>query len=304
MIRLQQTGKSLGSDILLTIIVEDEASSDVIFKELWDKIFKFNANFSRFEIDSELTLVNNSAGKEIKVSKEFVSLLKLSKDYIKETDGLFNPFILPALQKAGYKGSWPNVNKFNKDLDYSNRSSSFGYDDIKIKNDEIKIPVNSALDFGGIGKGYMADQLANVLDKNGINNYWISLGGDIVCSGTDINGNNWSIGIAGDKNNLVIDYIENKDGKRLALATSGTIRRKGDSWHHLIDPRTLKSSKSNIRIASIVGSSSTSADIFASCLIIDGEKYISKLKGKEDLDKAIIQIGSGNHYKIKKFELN
>jgi len=304
MIRLQQSGQSLGSEILLTIIVRDEQYGEIIFSHLWDKIYKFNNRFSRFLKDSELTKVNLANGKETKVSNEFIELLKEAKRYIKETDGLFNPFILPALQEVGYIGSFPNFNKFDENLDFTKRSSSYSYEDIVIKDNFVTIPKNSALDFGGIGKGYMADKLADYLDLKGIKNYWISLGGDIVCSGRDIDDHNWSIAIAGDKKNLVVDYIENVDGKRLALATSGVVRRKGADWHHLIDPRTLKSSNSNIQIASIAGSSSTATDIFASCLIIDGDKYINKIKGKKGLFKAIIQVREKDQSKIKKYELN
>jgi len=304
MMRLQQSGYSLGCDILLTLSLDKEKTAEGLFKSLWVIINNFNKKFSRFSVTSELTKVNLSAGQKTKVSQEFLKLTRISRDYCEKTNGFFNPFILPSLQKAGYKGSWPKVDDFDSQLDFSKRSSSFAASDIVIEKGFITIPLNSAIDFGGIGKGFLADKLANFLLSKNVANFWLSIGGEIVCSGQDNEDKSWQVGIAGIKDDRLVDSIDNKNGQTLAVATSGVTKRKGSGWHHIIDPRTLKPSKSNVLIASVVANSCTLADIYASCLVIEGEKFIEKIRNNTSVQKIVLQLNEKSHYKIKKIQIN
>src|SRR5882757_10538330 len=104
--RLQQTKVALGSDALLTLIVGDNEGAAAIFTELWQEIHLFEATFSRFQSDSELTYVNQGAGERTEASLEFLALARATKRMAEQTGGLYNPFVLPKLQAAGYKGSW------------------------------------------------------------------------------------------------------------------------------------------------------------------------------------------------------
>ena len=102
-----QTKIALGSETTLNLISNlDEININKIFEELWSKIDNFENKFSRFIVDSELSKFNASAGSKQFVSKEFLDILKLSMNYFKKTNGLFNIFILPALQKSGYINSF------------------------------------------------------------------------------------------------------------------------------------------------------------------------------------------------------
>lgn len=285
LLRFQKLGVALGSEVMLTVLVKNESEAKRTLETLWANITAFEKRFSRFLADSELSTFNAQAGQETKISAEFRQLLLVAQKYSLKTDGLYNPFILPSLQRAGYIGSWPNTGDYDQALNYSIRQV-VGIEELIINKSSATIPANSALDFGGIGKGYLLDQLSAYLDKSNIKNYWLSLGGDIISSGHDLENKNWIIGIAdsGD-DEVAIETIDNK-GIKMALATSGTTIRKGLGWHHIIDPRTGLSADTDIITATVVVSppagGGVEADIYAKCLLILGsaeaESYATKNK--------------------------
>lgn len=287
LVRMQKTGKALGSEIVLTVLAKNEAAAVQTLEFLWAKIVAFEKRFSRFLVDSELSTFNARAGQETKISPDFRQLLLMAQKYSLKTDGLYNPFILPSLNRAGYIGSWPNTTVYDQSLNYSIRHV-FDIDKLTIKRSSAMIPINSALDFGGIGKGYLLDQLAQYLDKSGINDYWISLGGDIICDGHDIENRNWKIGIADAQDNeVIIESIDNQ-GAKMALATSGTTFRKGIGWHHIIDPRTGLSADTDIVTATVKAKTGVEADIYAKCLLILGSANAQVFLAKKKL-YAIVQ---------------
>lgn len=277
----QESRRALGTECLITLNTPDFVLAKNTIRSFWKEIENFENRFSRFKEDSELSKVNIHAGEKIKISNEFQNLVLECINWYKITDGLYNPFILPALQSAGYKGSWPNPNIFNKKLDFSNRNIK-NINEIELEDNYITIPKDSALDFGGIGKGYLLKKLSNKL-KNKFDGFWISLGGDILADGYNENNQAWKIFISDPSNNKNISMISN-GGKLIAIATSGSIKRSGEGWNHIINPKTGLSSISEFLSASVVCSNPLQADILASCFLILKTQEVSKFADEFNVD--------------------
>lgn len=272
MTKFQQARHALGSEAILTIVADDQKTADELFKKLWKLIEGFEARFSRFRPDSELSQLNQQAGQPFRASPELRQLLIVCQRYASTTNGLFNPFTLPALQTAGYKGSWPSPELFDADLDVSDREV-VNPELLQIDRDNVVIPIYGALDLGGIGKGYLLDILADWLKKQGITNFWLSLGGDIVCSGYDVVGTTdsqpWTVQIADAASGQPVAVARNNNGEQLAVATSGVTKRRGHNWHHLIDPRTGKPADTDLLHVTVVSTTVTAADVYAKVLLLD-----------------------------------
>ncbi|HEY5668234.1 MAG TPA: FAD:protein FMN transferase [Candidatus Saccharimonadales bacterium] len=290
--RLQQQYSGLGSDIIITL-VGDKAVLPALFNEIHHAITAFEQRFSRFLPDSELTQVNKQAGKTVAVSPEFATLALASKQYSSETNGLYNPFILPALQNAGYVGSWPSPAAAHTATIFAERQVTEP-SKLTINNDHVHIPPGTALDFGGIGKGYLLDVLSNLLAGKKLGGYWLSLGGDIMCGGYDIDSADWQVGIQdAHQADSVIATFRAANGTPLAIATSGTTKRKGiahgHEWHHIIDPRTGAPVQTAILTVSVSAASGTQADVYAKSILIAGEPYAHKLKAEGKIRSFVIQ---------------
>ena len=272
--RYQRQYQALGSTVILTqVSSQPAAAADQVFERLTDYIGAFEQQFSRFRPDSELTRFNRRAGQRTPVTPAFRQLLLSCKAMGEATGGLYNPFILPALQQAGYVGSWPTPAQ-TPAPDYRERGI-VPVTALEIGADWAQVPVGSALDFGGIGKGYLLDRLGELLAAERVAHYWLSLGGDILCAGTDLDDQPWRVGIesavtAGD----AVGELVHRGPLPLGIATSGITKRRGVTngiaWHHIIDPRTGMPAATTLLTATVTAPRAVDADIYAKCIIIAG----------------------------------
>lgn len=269
-----QTRLALGSDTTLTIVSSlSEASVNSIFRELWLRIFQFERQFSRFVPDSELSRFNRRAGQSVAITPSFRKILLAARRMASATANLYNPFILPALQRAGYVSSFvPRHAGESHDL-YVNRYVA-AIDQLVIRDSEAQIPYSTALDLGGCGKGYLADELSRLHCVGALDGYWFSFGGDVVGGGRNVDSQPWQVSIQdAHMHTSRLDAQITFDMPKFAVASSGTIIRRNDggkSWHHIIDPRSMKPARSDILLATTVHDSALEADVMASCAVMLG----------------------------------
>ncbi len=306
LVHYSQTSLALGSDVTLSLVSEKSPTEmDTIFHNLWHSIYTFERAFSRFIPMSELSIFNRSAGVQTPITSAFKSLLQTAKSISIATNGLYNPFILPALQKSGYKRSAVSGYKNDPTDDFSRRHVG-AIDQLTIGSDWAVIPFDTALDMGGCGKGYLADQLGHLLADIGISNYRLELGGDIITRGTDESGDNWYIGIQ-DANNLsgeLPSMIKCPRGQ-FAIATSGTFRRKTQAnakdWHHIIDPLTLQPALTDVRLVTVCADSAVVADVLASCAVITGSKSAGTFVKSRGAKRMLLQADNDSGSFQKQF---
>jgi thiamine biosynthesis lipoprotein len=260
----------------LTLVSDTSASQvEARFRSLWLHIFRFEQQFSRFLSDSELSRFNRGAGLRQVISPEFREHLLASQRMSKLTDGLYNPFVLPALQRAGYLHSM--VARYRDDpVDNYEHRQLTTHHKLLVGDDWAQIPPNTALDLGGSGKGYLGDKLANLARGwRDVSGFWFSLGGDIVAGGFNQVGRPWVVGVEAIDGGLA-GQVSAAGSEPFAVATSSTAyragRKQGKRWHHIIDPRTQQPAVSDLVSASVTAPSALLSDVLASCLIILGSQ--------------------------------
>lgn len=274
-----RTDPALGTQIHMAIVTgKDEAWADKLLQQFLLEILLFEKRCSRFIQSSELSQFNRAAGVRSRITPEFREALMAAKRMGQTTDGLFNPFVLPALQRAGYKRSM--VPEYAGDeLDDHSAKQVVGVEALEIGDNWASIPYGTAIDLGGCGKGFIGDALADMADRHdGLEGYWFSIGGDVITAGKDEQGQPWTVYITPH----ITDIGENAriaaatapSDSRFAVATS-TVRYRagaeaGKAWHHIIDPRTGQPATTSVVLASTCGPSLLEADVFASCAIIIG----------------------------------
>jgi thiamine biosynthesis lipoprotein len=122
---------------------------------------------------------------------------------------------------------------------------------LAVRPGTARLAAGTALDLGGIAKGWMADELAARLGDDCV----VNLGGDLFARGR------WTVAFAGQT--VVLDG--------LGAATSGSWRRRwGDGLHHLIDPRTGAPSASDVSQVSVIASTASLAETLAKTALIQG----------------------------------
>ncbi len=275
MLTYYQSRVALGSMADLAIVSDAaDATLDELFRQLWLALLKFERRCSRFLPDSELSQFNRSAGLKQPISPEFRAALVAAAKMAETSGGLYNPFILPALQRAGYVHSMVSGHTDDPVDDFSERSIPQA-SELEVGDTWARIPYGTALDLGGCGKGFAGDMLADIAEASPeVQGFWFSLGGDVVVGGLSETGEYWTIDIEDlrEGHSGMAGRVHAPGTARFAVATSSITQRKGvhkgKPWHHIIDPRTNRPAEASIATASICGRRLLEADVFASCAII------------------------------------
>ena len=273
-------------DTAITLKVYGSKRAEVL-KKLEDKINELDGLLSTGKATSEVSKLNDT-GKAV-LSKTSISLVKKSLELNKQTGGLFDITIYPLMELWGF----PTKNyRIPSDKEIKATLKNVGSDkiifnentgEISFKNKGMKI------DFGGIGKGYITDELVKILKDEKVESAIINLGGNVYGFNKKPDGSLWNVAIRDpDEPDDYMAVIKLEDS---AVITSGGYERyfeeNGIRYHHIIDPRTGKPSESNLKSVSIVSKDGTLADTLSTSLFIMGEekaiKYWSENKDEFDI---------------------
>jgi thiamine biosynthesis lipoprotein len=240
----------------------------------------WEARFSRFRLDSQLTHLNAAAGAAVRVDTVFIEILETAKAAVRRTAGRFDPSILPALENAGYDRSIEQVAVARRTIPMNWRPAVglAGWELVQIDRarGEVRLPPAMQIDLGGIAKGAFVDHFSAALRS------WpggcIDAGGDLRVWGIPPAGDYWSIGIEDPfqpESDRFTAQVHAHDG--VGVATSATHRRRwqmGDRIaHHLIDPGTGLPANGAVRAATAFASDTCTADIAAKSLLIAAAEH-------------------------------
>lgn len=153
------------------------------------------------------------------------------------------------------------------------------------------------LDLGGVAKGYIADDLADLFIAHGVGRFVINLGGNVVVRGgrpADASarppvaaGSPWRIGIINPldpaHNRAIVDMA---DG---SVVTSGIHERRftkgGVTYHHILDPATGMPAKTDLTSATIIAPRSMDCDGYSTTALMLGARdaidFVESLPGIE-----------------------
>jgi thiamine biosynthesis lipoprotein len=210
---------------------------------------------SRFRDDSELSRLNRD-GSIAEASPDLVRVVELSLEARETTGGRFDPTVHDAVVAAGYDRTFDAVAPATI-VDPVEAPARCG-GGVHVTGPTIELEPGIRLDLGGIGKGYAADRVAELLAVAGP--CLVNAGGDLA-----VRGGSWPIGVTDD---VTLELT------RGGLATSGRDRRRwlrnGEEQHHLIDPATgLPAVGTPIRVT-VVADSAAAAEVAAKTAFLGG----------------------------------
>ncbi|MFN8472400.1 MAG: FAD:protein FMN transferase [Anaerolineae bacterium] len=245
-------------------------------------------SLSRFRPESELSRLNARTGETVAVSKTLADVLALALTGARETDGIYDPTILDALEAAGYDRSFEKVSDDARPP-VAVAPRQVGWRDIQldVATRRVQVPRGIRLDLGGIAKGWTADRAAGMLAQVGP--CLVDAGGDIVARGQPLEWPTWPVGIADPRNadeDLALLMVSDR-----GIATSGTDyrrwRRGEKVQHHIIDPRTRQPAQTDLLSVTVIAPTAAHADLYAKVALIlgsqAGRSLLEKTPGVEGL---------------------
>ncbi len=265
------------------------------------EIKRLEALLNYYSTDSEITAINNNAGKSpVKVSKETLDIIAKALAIAEATGGAFNPTIGPVMKLWEFSRQEPEhpipsgqiISETLKLVDYSRININEVDSEIFLMDEGMEI------DLGGIAKGYAADKAIWTIRAAGISSALVSIAGDIKGTGLKIDNKPWRVGVqdprsksseSQEKEYKIITTINLSDK---AISTSGDYQRfffkDGKRYHHIIDPRTGYPTESSLISVSVMASEGYMADGLSTGIFILGPERGIVLLESMHLDGIIV----------------
>ena len=270
-----------------------------LHKEIEAQLKSVNDALSMFDKKSIITAVNNN--EPVKLNDMFVNVFKLAQSISEDTDGAFDITVAPLVNAWGFgykSGALPS----QQDID--SIRAFVGYQKVKLSGMRIqKEDARLTLDCSAIAKGYGTDVVARYFLREGIKNFMVEIGGEIVTHGVNPKRQQWSIGIE----KPVEDSLAMKSELQtvlkvddIAMATSGNYRnfyyKDGKKYAHTIDPKTGFPVQHNILSATVLAKQCAVADAYATAFMVMGlEKSKEVLARHKDLKAYLIYDDNGKY---------
>lgn len=275
----------------------------------------FDKDLSLWDKNSLICQVNNHQRRDsvfsfVDSSHFFSVVFDMSRGIYEKTYGAFDPSIYPYIEAWGF--GLKNKSKITEGL-LDSLSQEVGFDELSIDKIEHnrdtyiydhteiwKGNPNVRLDFNAIAQGYSVDVIGSFLEDQGIVNYMVEIGGEVLCKGVNQNNQTWSIAIdspeseIGNRDYQAIVHLKNK-----AIATSGSYRsfyiEDGIKYSHTIDPKTGRPVTHSLLSVSVVADDCASADAYATAFMVMGTEGIEEfLIDHQDLGLEVYLISDIN----------
>ena len=265
----------MGNQFEITIIADDDDFARQLFALAYEEIARIENKFTTYNSGSETFLVNENAGiAPVKVSEEFISIVKRAEKISALTSGYFD------LSYGSLDKSLWNFDQKMLALPTPSIAASL-VQKINYKNiivDDINATVflkekGMRIGFGGIGKGYAADRAAQILKEHQVENALVNASGDIIAWGNAAGSTNgWAVGIG--HPDLKQQPYSTLNLKNKAIATSGNYEKfviiDGQKYSHTINPKTGLPVM-GLKSVTIITASAELADALATPVTIMGK---------------------------------
>ncbi len=252
----------------VSVQLETEGDGHTILSAVPAQVERFEAVLSRFRPQSELMQFNARAGEWVTVGEVLFSNLSAAKQAARVTDGTFNPLVLPALIANGYDRSFDTLSAPVASIPVA--APDWHGLELRPQTREARIPSGSAVDLGGIAKGWAAERIAEDLAVHGA--CLVNFGGDLVARGAPQDRPGWEVTIADPGRMMPLGSLWLRDA---SLVTSGVDFRRwtaqdGSSHHHIIDPQTGRSADTDVLTVTVRHPSAVTAEAYTKAVLLRG----------------------------------
>jgi thiamine biosynthesis lipoprotein len=242
---------------------------------------------SRFNRDSEISLVNRSAGSEVTLSRTLNALVDAALRIARITGGLVDPTVAAAVIGAGYDRDFSAMRRKHTDLTIAATSNRPAPGIALVRHHpatrRLRMPAGVSLDLGATAKAWAADTAAARIHTALSCGVLVGIGGDVAVAGPAPAGG-WRVAVGenhrtAEQGGAVVTIV------RGALATSSTAVRRwrtaSGMQHHIIDPRTGSNPDPVWRTVSAVAGSAVDANAASTAAIVLGVPAIQWLDARQ-----------------------
>jgi thiamine biosynthesis lipoprotein len=282
----------MGTRVSVALWLEDDQKAEQAVAAVMAEMRRIDEYFSPYIETSELYRANQlapkaSAKNPLSISPELAAIIDKANHYSELSGGAFDITFASLARYYDYRKKLspseqqreallPAINYRLIHLDTKNNTLWFEHPKVYI-------------DLGGIAKGYAVDKAIDIVQSYGVKHASVTAGGDSRVIG-DKFGRPWMIGIKNPRADAVAITLPLAD---VAVSTSGDYERyfiddKGERVHHIINPRTGKSTN-GVNSVTIIGPLGFDTDPLSTTVFVLGaEKGMALINSLPGFDAVII----------------
>jgi len=300
----------MGTKVRLVMYADDGDAALKASRAAFFRIKEIEQILSDYKPDSEiikLCIANDATpGTAFGISNDLAKVLAVAMDVSKKSDGAFDVTVGP-LSKL-----WRETRKTKKLPDAATLAAAkakVGWEKLTLDAAKKTLTLREPgmrLDFGGIGKGFAADEAMIVLKEAGVSSALVAMSGDIAVSDAPPGQQGWTVEIT---------PLNPKDSSRkmslknVAVSTSGdlfqNVEINGIRYSHVLDLKTGLG-LTGFRSATVIAKDGTHADALSKVASVmpaeEALKVIQSYKGSAFVtvkDQKPLKSPSFNDHLIK-----
>lgn len=278
---------ALGTKCEVQYVCADDVAAKSFEAAVVGWVAAFEAKYSRFRPDSLVSRINAAAGRDwVEVDAEMERFLDLCNSLHFMTRGLLDVTALPLMRLWDYKSASPRLPHVSE---ISAALRLVGWGKVKRAPGRVFLPeAGMALDFGGWGKEYAVDAVAEIASDHEIICALVDFGHDIHAIGKAPGKPGWHIGLEDPTRPGVACWGSIALANR-SVASSGDYLRgftvNGVRYGHIIDPRTGYPVAHGARQVTVIAPTCLQAGALSTTAFImnpaEGVRFIQESMGAE-----------------------
>ncbi|MEM7292330.1 MAG: FAD:protein FMN transferase, partial [Pseudomonadota bacterium] len=255
----------------------DANTRDYLRQDIEHRLRKLEGIFSTYADNSDLTRFNRQQPMRwIDAPSELIEVTRVASQLFTLSSGAFDPTVGPLVELWGF-GAKPSSASVPQKASIDAMLERVGMNAIEWRTQPRSqlrsLNSNVQLDYSALAKGYAVDEICELLNIAGLQDYLVDIGGEIRVRGKNPNREPWRIGLESpattfqkSQPSVVLDDA--------ALATSGRYRNnrtiEGHRFSHIIDPRTGSPIAHELQSVSVLSQTAALADAYATALLVMG----------------------------------
>jgi thiamine biosynthesis lipoprotein len=272
------SGSTMGTEYTVKVVrPPGSVDLETLEEGIRRKLARVDDLMSTYKSDSEISRLNRWDRVEwFEVSPETAAVIEEALRVGHVTHGAFDVTVGPLVNlwtfgpEPDSRGDVPSPER----IEAARKRVGLQYLEVRRRPPAVrKTRTDLCVDLSGIAKGFAADQVAEHLERCGVRDYLVEVGGELRVKGHNRRQEPWQVAIESPLVGVrgIQRIVPLTDG---GMATSGDYRnyfeKDGVRYSHIIDPRTAAPVSHRLASVTVLAPSCARADAWATALMVLG----------------------------------
>ena len=197
-------------------------AKQILTDKIDSELQRFNLSLNPFNPNSTIAKVNNN--EDVEVDEWFTEVFNKAEEISKKSGGAFDITCAPLINLWGF--GFSKMDSVTPQM-IDSIKAFVGYQKVRLEGKKIiKEDPRILLNCSSIAKGYACDVIARLLEKEGVKNYMVEIGGEVTMKGVNQQGDCWRVGI--NKPEIGTSGVTNDVEEIVQLCQKGGVATSGD----------------------------------------------------------------------------